>query len=113
MKAAELRAIVGRMTDAPWRHGAAEKYNIFVRYADALEGPAIGERVLLKANTNFAYVENMAGIAALRNHAAAWIALQEAGERLDKLSDGEFTRAELDAALDDIIAKLRAIEALP
>jgi hypothetical protein len=53
------------------------------------------------------------GIVAIRSHADAWLALQEAVGCLVAMRDGEFTGAELHDALDAIATAHEAIEALP
>jgi hypothetical protein len=63
LKLSELQATRAAMTDrGEWRQGNFERYNLFVHDAE-------GERVLLRANTHFPYVENINGIVATHNAA--------------------------------------------
>jgi hypothetical protein len=51
---AEIEARRAAASPGPWRPGACQKYNVFIPYADALEGPH-GERVVLRMNEHFPY----------------------------------------------------------
>ncbi len=110
MKPADLRATVDAMTDpAPWRQGNFERYNLFVHDGDALGGPVLGERVLLKANTHFPHVENLAGIAAIRNHATALLDVVELAARLVDGNQPQGEQHAVRVALRCALAKLEEI----
>lgn len=104
MKAADLRTIVERTTDAPWF--ARGRFLSRVPDNTGMGGTLETNHIGIVAEP-----EDAAGIAALRNHAAAWIALQEAVGRLLELR--ELTGWEIEAALEGIGSAHRAIEALP
>lgn len=74
----ELRDVIARLTDRPWRQGSIETDRVFVPDPNGLAGPG-GERVMLRLNTNGQYAGSAAGncraIVALVNHADALVAL--------------------------------------
>jgi hypothetical protein len=87
MKPADLQALVASMTARPWRQGNVETDRIFVHDPNALGGPVIGERVVLRMNTNGEYAAtaptDCRGIVALANHAEALLELYTAvGRRI-------------------------------
>jgi hypothetical protein len=105
-KSDELRALVAAMSAGPWRQGRVEKHHVFVPCADCL-GP---ERVLLRMNEHFPHEADCAAIAALANHADAFVDLVRASERLKAWDDGEErSYQEFDAALDGIMCALRRV----
>lgn len=84
MKSAVVSAIVERMDKAPWRQGEVERERVFVHDPNALGGPVLGERVLLRANQHTPLqtnIDNLADLVLLRNIAGPLLALWLAVER--------------------------------
>ncbi len=99
-KSDELRALVAAMSARPWRQGRVEKHHVFVPCAECL-GP---ERVLLRMNEHFPHEADAAAIAALANHADAFVDLVAACEELNHGSprDVDDTISGIQAALQRV-----------
>lgn len=79
----KLRALAQAATPGEWRHGEYERYNVFVNVP---RGEWLGhERVLLRMNTHFEYIEDAAFIAAANPQAV--LALLDDVERLTRERD--------------------------
>ncbi len=110
-----LTAAREKMHDSgEWRQGSFDTHQVLVRDGDTLGGPVLGERVVVQANANFPYIDNVAGIVATHNAADVlievaraakhWQAMDEDWTRLARKMNTARSSDSYHAAAQDIVA---------
>jgi hypothetical protein len=62
----EIRERVANASPGPWRRGHVELYHVFCKHPEGLAGPVLGERVILRMNEHFPYLDDVSFIANAR-----------------------------------------------